>query len=136
MLKSFEKRLRGLSATQASSLILSALIAIVWMYLTTFFLTPHETGFLSKLQIDKLIHFSGGLAAAGILFLALGLKFPKTIIISVLFIGLLWEIWELKYLSSQLNLFINNFYIWFFDTLGDLAADILGAIFWIKISRK
>ena len=136
MLKLFEKRLRDLSAIQKMSLILSALIAIIWMYLTTFFLTHQEISFLSRIQIDKLIHFSGGVSAAGILSLFFRLKSSKKLLIPVLFIGLVWEIWEVTCLPSQFDLFTNNFYIWLFDTLGDLVFDVLGAFFWAKISRK
>lgn len=136
MLKLFKRRLRDLSATQKLSLILSALVAIVWMYSTTFFLDFETSYFLSELQIDKLVHFSGGVAAAGTLSLLFGFKFPKKIIISVLFIGLVWEVWELTCIQSQLDLSQSDFYIWFFDTLGDIVSDILGAFFWAKISKK
>lgn len=136
MLRLFERRLHNLSVTPKLSLILSALIAIVWMCLTTFILDFKTSSFLSELQIDKLVHFSGGVAAAGILSLFLKFKFPKKLIIPVLFIGLIWEVWELTCLPSQFGIFTNNFYIWLFDTLGDLASDILGAFFWVKISKK
>lgn len=134
MLKILEQRLRNITKKQKILLIAATFIATLWLYLTFFLLEAEKTDFLSTLQIDKIIHFSGGIAAAGILFIFFNISPPIKLILSVLLIGLVWELWEFT-LPPHLEMFQKNFYVWFFDSLADLTLDILGAYLWIKVKK-
>ncbi|MDO8560744.1 MAG: hypothetical protein Q7R91_00840 [bacterium] len=107
----------------------------LWLFLTLYFLNDNQADFLSEYQVDKIVHFSGGIFAAMLLFLFLGWgKAEKTrYLYAALIIGVLWEIFEIIFLPDQLKRYRYAFNWWFADTSLDVVADVLGAYFGVSL---
>lgn len=100
----------------------------------TLWVFSHETAEkVFMFQIDKIMHFAGGVFTAGVCTVAGFARTRTQFIICTLIIGVLWEIWEVAFLQDQRALFSLYYWAWFSDTALDLAADVLGAYWWSNL---
>lgn len=125
-------RFAELAFWQQVMLAIIGFCAILWLDAFSWFLDPQRAETITALQIDKVIHFIGGIFAAGLLFLTFNWRSRLVLILGALAIGMLWEIWEVIFLPDQLTRLHSNFLLWLFDSLFDLIADMLGAYFFAE----
>lgn len=126
------KKFAVLSAAERLLIALSGATIFLWLVATLLVLNEAQAEFLSEYQVDKLVHFGGGIFVAVFLYLALGIYKRKTTLYFVFFVGILWEIFEIIFLPDQLSRFRYEFLWWFSDTAFDIIADVLGAYFWVN----
>ena len=129
------ERFQGLSAPTRAAFVLSIVLIFFWLATTLWFITKEQAEFLTKLQIDKIMHFAGGIFFAGFVFITSQGTRRSALIGSVFLAGILWEIWEVIFLPDQLARFRIEFVLWTADSLFDVAADILGAYFFYDLSE-
>ena len=113
--------------------VVSFFIAFAWIFTTRFVFTQNQNDWLSEFQIDKIVHFSGGIFIAGIFSIYSNKTQRRLLIFWTLAVGILWEIWEILFFPDQYIRYQVHFLLWLTDTLGDIAADILGAYFLANI---
>ncbi len=127
------KKFAVLSAAERLLIAFSAVAILLWLVATLLVLNEAQADFLSEYQVDKLVHFGGGVFAAAFLYLVFGLDKRKQTLYLIFFVGVLWEIFEILFLPDQLSRFRHEFLWWFSDTAFDLIADVLGAYFWVNL---
>ena len=134
-IRTLRERFNGLSASPRALFIASVAIIFLWLAATFLVLNEAQVDFISGLQLDKMVHFGGGIFVAGFFYFAYAISDRRRGIYIVLAVGILWEIWELLFLPDQLSRFRHEFFWWLSDTAFDLVADILGAWFWVNLIR-
>lgn len=128
-LKQFWERLEQFDERGKLLFVSSGIAVWAWLLLTLFILTKDQLYVISELQLDKIIHFAGGLFLAGILFFARAVSGRYFLLLAVFVAGALWEIWEVFFLPDQMVRALSEFPFWASDTFFDLVADVLGAYF-------
>lgn len=103
-----------------------------WMIAFSWFMDPQTNEVISALQVDKIIHFLGGIFAAGLIFLSSGFRSKGLLFGLTVVIGILWEVWEVVFLPDQRMRLDTNFPLWLSDSSLDLVADFLGAYFLVE----
>ena len=134
-IRAFRERFNGSSLNKRALFIASVVIIFLWLAATLLVLNEAQVDFISALQLDKIVHFGGGVFVAGLFYFAYAVSDRRRNLYLILAVGILWEIWELLFLPDQLLRFRYAFLWWFSDTVFDLIADILGAWFWVNIIR-
>lgn len=111
----------------------ATLLNFSWIVGTLWVFSRGTSQRLSLLQLDKMMHFGGGICIAGLV-TVLGLGTTRRhYLVWVFVVGVLWEIWEVAFLQDQQTLFSLYYWAWFSDTMLDLAADVLGAYRWSNL---
>ncbi len=130
---SIRKKFAGLPAAERLLVAISTAAILLWLVATLLVLNAAQADFLSEYQVDKMVHFGGGIFAAAFFYLVFGIYKRKKTLYLVFFVGVLWEIFEIIFLSDQLSRFRHEFLWWFSDTAFDLIADVIGAYFWTNL---
>jgi hypothetical protein len=92
--------------------------------------------------VDMTVHFFGGISSAFAVIWLYSLtndlknwnttKLLRTILVGVIFIGIVWEVYELHFGITSLSDGVN----YLTDTLSDLMMDTVGGIFGFLLSRN
>lgn len=106
---------------------------LLWLVLTDWVLPRGLFDLLTLLQVDKIIHFSGGAFVAGLLIVGSNIRGRMRITLLVAAVGILWEIWEIYFLPEQMVRFRREFFLWLSDSVLDFFSDMLGAYFFSKL---
>lgn len=135
-LSGIRARLSGLDAKFKTGILLAAVLIVAWIVLTLWVFPNEVDELLTLLQVDKGLHFTGGFFAAGLLVLFFAVKRKAVFIFSVLLIGIIWEVWEIVFLTDQFSRFANYPIFWAVDTFFDLIFDVLGSYFFAEMLTR
>lgn len=131
--RAFLKRFRQFDPYLKTLFAFAAVFTFLWLVAIFWVFSRGQVEFITGLQIDKISHFIGGVLAAGAVMLLGGVFRPRHLVLWVISLGILWEVWEVMFLTEQLVRFSEHFLWWFSDTFFDVIADVLGAYFWVRL---
>lgn len=134
--KKYRERFAELLPFARRVIAFSGLATFFWIASTSWILGHDANEILAFLQVDKIIHFAGGVFVAGMLMIGGGILRRARLVIMVAIVGVLWEVWEIYFLPDQLIRFHSEFYLWLFDSALDFCADLLGAYFFCETTQK
>ena len=107
-----------------------------WEIYVDFFASRAAIVIITIYQLDKLAHLAGGAFIAGFVLLILDQSRARTILLATVIGALLWEAFELVLDPKVIYLFEKERSLWLQDSLGDLAAGLLGAVLFFVLWRR
>lgn len=134
-LRELRQRFYGFPPLLQRVFLTAAMFNCLWLLGTLWAFSRSTSQLLFALQLDKAMHFGGGIFVAGLVMMAGWAHERRQYLIWALAVGVLWEIWEVLFLADQREFFRMQFFGWFFDSGIDLVADMLGAYWWVNLGK-
>ncbi len=115
----------------------SLLMAMVaWEIYVNIFASRSVISFITRYELDKFMHFLGGIFIAGTLFLIRRTSGLFSFVVIIFIIALSWEMIELIFDPKVAYFFGNNKYGWIIDMMKDIVFSFAGTLFFWAITRN
>ena len=119
--------------TEIAFIVFAFFVMISWEVYVNFFASQATIRFITQYQIDKLVHALGGafiVVIVNILFGQTRFAVAFSVIIAV---SVFWEALELLLDPQVAYFFGKSKVLWLEDSVGDLAAAVVGALVFRKL---
>ena len=119
--------------TEIAFIVFAFFVMISWEVYVNFFASQATIRFITQYQIDKLVHALGGAFIVVIVNILFGQTRFYTLLSVIIAVSIFWEALEFLFDPQVAYFFDKNKVLWLEDSVGDLAAAVVGALVFRKL---